>query len=133
MGKTVKKVLAIIGVAAAAGYVAGLLTAPKSGRETRDDIKNATRNGLNEAEKQLKRASVELGSLIEDAKKQANSLSDKARRDLEELAAKAKVAREKAREVLSAVHDGNAEDQDLNKAIDEANNAIEHLRAYLKK
>lgn len=34
-----KKVLAIIGVAAAAGFAAGILTAPKSGRETRKDLK----------------------------------------------------------------------------------------------
>lgn len=33
-----KKVLAIIG-AAAAGFAAGILTAPKSGRETRKDLK----------------------------------------------------------------------------------------------
>ena len=33
-----KKVLAIIG-AAAAGFAAGILTAPKSGKETRKDLK----------------------------------------------------------------------------------------------
>ena len=34
-----KKVLAIIG-AVAAGFTAGILTAPKSGKETRKDLKN---------------------------------------------------------------------------------------------
>ena len=34
-----KKVLAVIG-AAAAGFAAGILTAPKSGKETRQDLKN---------------------------------------------------------------------------------------------
>ena len=36
-----KKVLAIIG-AAAAGFAAGILTAPKSGKETRKDLKKKT-------------------------------------------------------------------------------------------
>jgi|SRR3981081_1768424 len=133
MGKAIKKIMAVVGLAALAGYVAGLLTAPKSGQETREDIKSVAQNGLNEAEKQLKRASTELGSLIEDSKKRANDLGEKARRELEGLVSKARIAREKAREVLTAIHDGNAEDKDLNEAIDETNNAIEHLRAYLKK
>jgi hypothetical protein len=35
--------------------------------------------------------------------------------------------------MLSALHEGSAEDKDLKKAIKDANNALEHLRDYLKK
>jgi len=45
----------------------------------------------------------------------------------------AKVAKEKAREILSAVHEGDADDKDLKKAVDEASKAVAHLRTYLKK
>lgn len=134
MGKsTFKKVALLAGVAAAVGYVAGLLTAPQSGKETRQDIKDATKSGLGQAEKQLKNASAELGSLVGEAKKRGDELSGKARKELEELSGKAQVAREKAREVLSAIHEGDAEDQDLKRAVEEANQSIKHLRAYLKK
>lgn len=45
-----KKVLAIIG-AAAAGFAAGILTAPKSGKETRADIKKKAVELKNDAGK----------------------------------------------------------------------------------
>jgi gas vesicle protein len=40
-----KRVAIGSGIAAAAGFVAGVLTAPKSGKETRADIKTATNKG----------------------------------------------------------------------------------------
>ena len=134
MGKVTFKKLAIgAGVAAAVGYVAGILTAPKSGRETRQDIKDAAATGLSEAEKQLKKINTELGQLLDEMKNRGTTLSGKASKELEELATKARTAKEKAREVLSAIHEGDAEDEDLKKAITEANTAIKHLRAYLNK
>lgn len=128
-----KKTTIAIGLAGLAGYLAGILTAPKSGKETREDIKQATRTGMSEAEKQLKRALAELGELIDEAKKRGNELGDKANKELSDLGDRAKVAREKAREVLSAIHEGDAEDKDLQEAVQQANAAVKHLRAYLKK
>lgn len=128
-----KKITIAIGLAGLAGYLAGILTAPKSGKETREDIKQATRTGMSEAEKQLKRALAELGELIDEAKKRGNELGDKANKELSDLGDRAKVAREKAREVLSAIHEGDAEDKDLQEAVQQANAAVKHLRAYLKK
>lgn len=46
---------------------------------------------------------------------------------------KGQKAKDKAREVLSSLHDGEAEDKDLKKAIAEATKAVENLRNYLKK
>lgn len=60
-------------------------------------------------------------------------MNDKARKELDTLVDKARDTKEKAREVLSAVHEGDAEDKDLKRAIKDANEAIEHLRDYLKK
>lgn len=134
MGKGTTKKLAIgTAVAAAAGYVAGILTAPKSGKETRTDIKVAAEKGVSEAEKQLKKLHSELDSLVGQVKSKGSDLSDKAKKDLDLLVDKAKESKDKARELLSAVHNGDTEDKDLKKAIGDATKAIEHLRDYLAK
>ena len=119
--------------AAIAGYLTGILTAPKSGKETREDIKETAQKGFSEAEKQLKALHTELGKLIDETKAKTGELSDKTKQELESLVGKAKDAKEKAREVLSAIHEGDAEDKDLKKAIGDATKAIEHLRDYLAK
>jgi gas vesicle protein len=120
-------------VAAAAGYVAGVLTAPKSGKETRKDIKSAADKSWTQAEKELKRLHTELDKVIKDSKKAGDKAGSKAKKEIEGLVEKAQDTKEKARQVLSAVHEGDAEDKDLKKAIKDANDAISHLRDYLKK
>lgn len=120
-------------VAAAAGYLAGLLTAPKSGKETRADIRTAAEKSRIEAEKDLKRLHTELDKVIKEAKLGSDRLSVKAQAELNELIEKAKDTKEKVREVLSAVHEGDAEDQDLARAVKNANTALKSLRKYLKK
>ncbi|MGF7228825.1 MAG: YtxH domain-containing protein [Candidatus Saccharibacteria bacterium] len=133
MGKTAKKFALGTLIAAAAGYIAGILTAPKSGRETREDIKETAVKGKAEVEKQLKRLHTEMTSMIGQAKDQAASLKGKAREDIDGAIKSTQGVKEKARELLSALHEGDADDKDLNKAIADANKAIEHLRTYLKK
>lgn len=120
-------------VAAAAGYVAGILTAPKSGKETRSDIRQASVQSKVEAEKQLKKLHTQLTTFLGDAKEQAESLKGRARKDLDASMQKSKVARDKARELLSALHEGDADDKDLKKAIKEGQTALAHLKSYLKK
>lgn len=121
------------GLAAAAGYLAGILTAPKSGRETRDDLRAAAEHSRIEGEKELKRLHTELDKVIKDAKAGSGKLGIKAKAELNDLVAKAKDTKEKTREVISAIHEGDAEDQDLKRAIRNANLAIKNLRKYLKK
>lgn len=130
---TAKKVAIGGAVAAIAGYVAGILTAPKSGKETRADIKDAAERARAEAEKDLKQLHTELDKIITEAKSRSKSLNSKAQEELNKLIEKAKDTKEKAREMLSALHEGGAEDKDLAKAIKDANNALDHLRDYLKK
>lgn len=134
MGKLSGKKFAVGAVlAAAAGYVAGLLTAPKSGKETRQDIKDAAQKGLAEAEKQLKKVHTELSKLMNEAREKLTHLKGVAKADLEKAVASATTVKEKARELLSAAHEGTAEDKDLQKAIKEVNKAVDHLKLYLKK
>jgi gas vesicle protein len=55
-------------IAGIAGYIAGILTAPKSGKETRQDIKDAAEQGMAEAEKQLKKLHTQMSDLLGQAK-----------------------------------------------------------------
>lgn len=120
-------------VAAAAGYVAGILTAPKSGKETRADVVKTANENIAHAEKELKRLHTELGKVIDEARVNGDRLSAKARNELAELVDNAKDTKEKVREVISAIHEGDAEDADLKKAVKQADASIKHLRKYLKK
>ncbi len=120
-------------LAAAAGYVAGILTAPKSGKETREDIKEAAQKTVAEAEKRLKQLHTELAKLLNEAREKSAKLKGEAREELDKAVANAGLLKEKVRELLSAAHEGTAEDKDLQKAIKEVNQAVDHLKAYLKK
>jgi len=120
-------------IAGAAGYLAGILTAPKSGKETREDIKDTAVQSMREAERQLKKLHTELNDVIAEGKERAGKLSGKAQQELQVVLDAASDVKGKAREVLSSVHEGRAEDKDLQKAVKEAKDAVGHLQTYLKK
>jgi gas vesicle protein len=130
---TLKKIAVGSGIAAVAGYVAGVLTAPKSGKQTRKDIKVAAEKNRLEAENELKRLHSELNRIIKEADKKKGTLSAKAKTELKARLDKANDNKEKAREVLSAIHDGDAADHDLKRAVKDAKSSLEHLKDYLKK
>lgn len=133
MGKTAKRVAMGTLIAAAAGYLAGILTAPKSGKETRKDLKDKTSKSLAQAEKQLKQLHTELNKVLDEAKKEAQNIKGKTKQEFDDAVNKTKVVKEKARELLSALHEGDADDKELRKAINDANKAIAHLKTYLTK
>jgi gas vesicle protein len=120
-------------IAGIAGYLAGLLTAPQSGKETRQDIKDTAVRGMREAERQLKKLHTELNDVLAEATDRADKLSGKAKEELEVVLSTTKRAKETAREILSAVHEGRADDKELAKAIKDAQKAVTHLKDYLKK
>jgi gas vesicle protein len=133
MNKSAKKFAVGTMIAAAAGYLAGILTAPKSGKETREDIKNAAEHSVTEAERQLKRLHTELNTVISEATSRYEELSGKARTELKKVMDSSTDVKEKARDILSAVHEGHADDKDLKKAIAEAEKAVDYLKRYLAK
>lgn len=130
-GEVAKKVAIGAAISAAVGYVAGILTAPKSGKETREDIKNKAVETYAAAEKQLKKLHTELTDVIDEVSDRISSF--KGNKDISAALDRGRDAKQKAREVLSALHDGEAEDKDLQKAIEGATKAIEHLRDFLRK
>ncbi|MCA9328038.1 YtxH domain-containing protein [Candidatus Saccharibacteria bacterium] len=132
-GDVARKVAIGAALSAVAGYIAGVLTAPKSGKETREDIKTKANETYAAAEKELKKLHTELGDVLAETSERVSKLRGKSEKSLDDAVAKGKKAKEKAREVLSGLHDGDVEDKDLKKAIAEATKAVENLRNYLKK
>lgn len=113
------------------GYIVGVLTAPKSGKETRSDMKDKAIESYNAAEKELKKLHTELSDVIDEVSGKVESL--KSRKDVKSVVGKANDAKQKAREVLSALHDGDTDDKQLKKAIQDATDAIQNLKDFLKK
>ncbi len=133
MSKEVGKKVAIgAAVAGVVGYVAGVLTAPKSGKETRQDIKNTAIKAKTEAEKKLKVLHSELNERLIEAKKKGAKLSGKAREEFDKVVDSADSVREKVREILSALHEGDADDPELKQALKDAKDALKHLEKYVK-
>lgn len=133
MKNTTKRLAAGTLMAGIVGYVAGILTAPKSGKETRQDIKDTTARSIGVAEKELKVLHTQLAALLGSARERAGSLTGAAKKDIDKAVETAKVAKEKAREILSAVHEGDVSDKDLKKAVEEAREAVNHLKTYFSK
>ncbi len=119
-------------LAGAVGYITGILTAPKSGQETREDIADRADDIKEGAEEQLQTAHDELNELIKTAKNKSVALGSKAREEFNEAVVKAKDAQNKAAYVLKAVRAGEADDPALNKAIKQAKQAQKNLSKFLK-
>jgi gas vesicle protein len=115
------------------GYAAGVLTAPKSGKETRKSIQKSAIGVKKDAEKGLKNAHSELSKLIATSKKKSEKLGAKTKKELIGAINKAQKAKDKSREILSAVHEGEAEDADLQKALEEAKKSLANLKKYIIK
>lgn len=133
MKKETKRIAVGTVLAAGIGYVTGILTAPKSGKETRKDIQDKAIQAKRESEKRLKALHSDLDRLITKAKKSVGDIKVTGQKDLEKAIALAVAAKDKAREVLSAVHEGGSDDKDLQNAIKDADNAIDHLKKFLSK
>lgn len=133
MNKSTKRFAIGTLIAVGVGYLAGILTAPKAGKETRKDIKDTTSRGINAAEKELKQLHTQLADVLGQAKDRASSASGKTKDNLTDAMDTAKQAKEKAREILSAIHEGDADDKELQRAIRDSRKALDHLRTYLAK
>lgn len=120
-------------LAGVAGFVMGVLFAPKSGEETRKDIKDSVSSVRKISEKALKQSYGELTKVMEEVNKKIAELTAQRKHDVEEALSKAESVRIKIREILSALHEGVAEDEDLNAAVKEAHNIVNDLRKYITK
>jgi gas vesicle protein len=120
-------------IGAVAGVVTGILFAPKSGKETRQDIKDTAEKMKVKFEVEAKKLQLEIAEQIDKAeamfKEKSNLATDKAK----ELVEKAKHEKDLLTALALSVKDGKADDKDLNKAIKKAKEAKDALATYLKK
>jgi gas vesicle protein len=119
-------------IAGAAGYLAGILTAPKSGKQTRGDIVNKAEDLKDDTVDQLQDLNDELKELIKSTKVKTINLSSTARAEFNEAMVRAKDAQNKSTQILKAAKAGEAADPDLNKAAKQARQAIKNLGKFLK-
>lgn len=111
MAKGKKLGLGIL-IGAAAGLVTGLLTAPKSGKETRQDIKDKAKEVKGSAERKLKDAHKELIKLSDEAKLKAKSLQGKAKDEMNELSVKADELKERVKNAITSIKSGDDDGDD---------------------
>jgi gas vesicle protein len=128
----VNKVALGSAIAGAVGYLAGILSAPKSGKQTRQDIADKAGDAKTSAEDELHELNEELKDMIKNAKGKTISLGSAARAEYNETLIKAKDAQNKAGEVLKAVKNGGADNPELDKAVRQAKQAAKNLGKYLK-
>jgi gas vesicle protein len=133
MSKNTRNVAIGVVLAAAAGYVAGILTAPKSGKETRQDLKNTAIATKEQMEAKIKSLQADASKLLKDANSRLKSLSGAAKAELQEAIVRAQIAKDKAREVVRALNNGEADDEDLNNAVQDLRTSISHLKIYASK
>lgn len=129
-----KKGMAVgVAIGAVVGVITGILFAPKSGKETRQDIKEAAAKAAERFTTEAKKLHEELNQLIEKGEEKIKSSTDEARKKVSELVDQAKHSRDSLKTLLVSVKAGEADDKDLDKAIKKANEAREALKKYLKK
>lgn len=133
MAKLLKKIAVGAAIAGAAGYVAGLLSAPKSGKDTRKELRRSADDGLGDFESQLKGLQKELRDLIGHAKGGGDDVSKQSQKKLDALVEKANDSKDKVQDVVHAFKGGKANDRDLKKAISDARHAVEHIKDFIKK
>ena len=90
-------------MAGAAGFITGILTAPKSGKETRKELAEKTDELKEQTAADLKKATDELSDMIKAAKDKSLALSAQARSEFNEAVIRAKDARNKATELKKRI------------------------------
>jgi gas vesicle protein len=88
-------------IGAIAGVVAGLLTAPKSGKETRADLKHKKEEVQSDANAKIDEARGKARAVADDAKIRVNKAADEAKAKADDLKARTTRAAESAKEAFN--------------------------------
>lgn len=115
----------------AAGYALGILTAPKSGKETRGDLKEAGSKAYKAAEVRLKGSYEDLSDVIAKAGKQTKKLSTKGREELDVLLAAAHDAQGRVKQLIASVRRGDATPEQLEDVVVAAQVAKDELSDFI--
>lgn len=118
-------------LASGIGYVAGILTAPKSGKETRKDIHDKAQQAKKESERRIKELYVELNDAIKAAQTKMGKVGGTAKTEFNDIIDKAVGVKERSKQLITSIREGDNDDQDLKQASDDIKKAIEHLKSYV--
>ena len=111
-----------VAIGAVIGVVTGVLFAPKSGKETREDIKNTTLRAAHKVHDESE-------NLLEQAKDFSGKVEEKAKKSVDDVRRTA----ESLKTAAVSFKEGKAEDKDLDKAVKKAIEAQASLKKFLKK
>lgn len=120
-------------VVAGIGFIAGILTAPRSGWRTRKKLVKSASKARVDGEKQLKQLHSELQNLIKESESKLKRSKVKADKEFKKQLENSKKTKQKVKMIISAIHSGEATDPDLNKMLQEAKKAKSNLSNFLKK
>lgn len=113
----------------ALGYGLGVLTAPRSGRQTRKHLKKAADNSVSDIEKDLKKVYSQTKDSLSEFNRKNPSLNSK----LKTVSSSALKSQAKVKELLSAIHGQDNVDDDLSAALNSAKSSLAELKKYLIK
>jgi gas vesicle protein len=119
----------IIGVIV--GAISGLLFAPKSGKETREDIKEVANKAAREAEKKLKELHADMTEKTAMLGEKAKEVKGMASEELNELAKRAEIAKIKLGELITAVRDGQLDEVDYKNTTDKTSKLSQEIKKKL--
>lgn len=120
-------------IGAVLGVITGILFAPKSGKETRKDLKDAAEKAGERFSVEAKKLEEEITALLDKADDMIKSTSTTVSSKLSELEVQAKDAQAKLVTLYKSVRAGKAEDAELDEALQKAKESRDALKSYLKK
>lgn len=120
-------------IGAVAGVITGILFAPKSGKETREDIKNAAEKAGTKLQDEATKLQDEAKSLIAKVENRAKEASGKTADSAKEHAELIKEKATRMATVVKAVKAGEASDKDLNEAVKQFKAARASVQTFLSK
>lgn len=115
------------------GSIAGVLFAPKAGKETRKDIKDAAKKAGAEAEKQLKEMHGQLASKIDDLADRTKEAKGASKNELQKLGERAESVKDRVSEAISTLRAGESSEEETAKALKEAQDTINEIAKKVKK
>lgn len=130
MKKTSAALVALI--AAGAGYLGGLLSAPRSGKQTRKQLSRSASKAKVQGEKQLKGLYTEVKDNLDKVEARIAKTRGKASDEMKDAVKAGKEAQAKAKMLLSALHDGDVDDPNLKAVIADVKSARDNLEKFAK-
>ena len=100
-------------IGAMVGALAGLLLAPKSGKETQDDIKRKVKGTYEDIQRRLEKMSDEVSGRVDSLKEAAKDLKGEAREESQELIRRAEVLKQDLRVSANNLSSSGAQTKDV--------------------